>query len=67
MSQSDKCQKWALIIEQQIRSKLSVKDFCHQQRVSYQTFYYWSKRLNEQQTEKQVAQAVSLTMQVMSV
>lgn len=58
MNQLEKRQKWALIIEQHKQSQLSIKDFCHQQAISYQTFYYWSKRLNETPSEKQIAQAI---------
>ncbi|WP_422615212.1 IS66 family insertion sequence element accessory protein TnpA [Grimontia marina] len=34
------------MVEQQKQSQLSIKQFCADCGLSYQTFYYWSKRLS---------------------
>jgi hypothetical protein len=45
MNQEQKRAHWASVIEQQQHSQLSIKQFCTDNNISYQTFYYWSKRL----------------------
>lgn len=45
MNQAQKRAHWASVIEQQKQSQLSIKQFCEDNNISYQTFYYWSKRL----------------------
>ncbi|WP_102539196.1 IS66 family insertion sequence element accessory protein TnpA, partial [Vibrio breoganii] len=37
---------WAQILEQQKQSPFSIKQFCTEQSISYQTFHYWSKKLS---------------------
>ncbi|MCT8858024.1 IS66 family insertion sequence element accessory protein TnpA, partial [Shewanella xiamenensis] len=45
MNQEQKRAHWATVVEQQKQSTLSIKQFCADSGISYQTFYYWSKRL----------------------
>lgn len=45
MNQGQKRAHWATVVEQQKQSTLSIKQFCADSGISYQTFYYWSKRL----------------------
>ena len=45
MKQEQKCAHWASIIEQQKHSQLTIKQFCQDNDIHYQTFFYWSKRL----------------------
>ncbi len=45
MNQEQKRAHWVSIVEQQKQSQLSIKQFCTDSGISYQTFYYWSKRL----------------------
>lgn len=45
MNQSEKRQKWSKIIQEQKKTQLSMKVFCQQNNINYQTFYYWSKQL----------------------
>ena len=45
MNQSEKHQKWPNTIQEQKQSQLSIKAFCQQNKISYQTFYYWSKQI----------------------
>ncbi|WP_390904851.1 IS66 family insertion sequence element accessory protein TnpA [Vibrio rarus] len=33
---------------------MSVKQFCFDNNINYQTFYYWSKKLNEPEVQTQV-------------
>ncbi|WP_241828150.1 IS66 family insertion sequence element accessory protein TnpA [Salinivibrio kushneri] len=47
MKQAQKRAHWAAIIEQQKQSTVSIKQFCQDNAIPYQTFYYWSKRLRE--------------------
>ena len=47
MNQQSKRDHWANISEQQKESNLSIKQFCIDNEISYQTFYYWSKKLSE--------------------
>ncbi|WP_411912755.1 IS66 family insertion sequence element accessory protein TnpA [Vibrio sp. Vb1729] len=37
-------------MEQQKQSQLSIKQFCEDNGISYQTFFYWSKRLRSPET-----------------
>lgn len=53
MNQQNKREHWANILEQQQQSGLSIKQFCINN-ISYQTFYYWSKKLNQSEPETQV-------------
>lgn len=45
MKQEQKRAHWASIIEQQKHSQLTIKQFCQDNGINYQTFFYWSKRL----------------------
>jgi hypothetical protein len=45
MNQEQKRTHWVSIVEQQKQSQLSIKQFFTDSGISYQTFYYWSKRL----------------------
>ncbi|MGF1907825.1 IS66 family insertion sequence element accessory protein TnpA [Aliivibrio salmonicida] len=47
MNQQGKRNHWANILEQQKESNLSIKQFCIDNEISYQTLYYWSKKLSE--------------------
>ena len=47
MNQQSKRDHWANILEQQKNSNLSIKQFCIDNEISYQTFYYRSKKLSE--------------------
>ncbi|MGR6861570.1 IS66 family insertion sequence element accessory protein TnpA [Aliivibrio salmonicida] len=47
MNQQSKRDHWANISEQQKKSNLSIKQFCIDNEISYQTFYYRSKKLSE--------------------
>ncbi|WP_438944544.1 IS66 family insertion sequence element accessory protein TnpA [Shewanella electrica] len=40
----------ASIVEQQKQSQLSIKPFCENNSINYQTFFYWSKRLRSHET-----------------
>ncbi|OOE56172.1 transposase, partial [Salinivibrio sp. ML323] len=42
MKQAQKRAHWAAIIEQQKQSTVSIKQFCQDNAIPYQTFYYWS-------------------------
>jgi NRPS condensation-like uncharacterized protein len=46
MNQEQKRHHWAQILEQQKQSPFSIKQFCTEQSISYQTFHYWSKKLS---------------------
>lgn len=46
MNQEQKRAHWLSVIEQQKQSQLSIKQFCEDKGISYQTFFYWSKRLS---------------------
>ncbi|MCL1164439.1 helix-turn-helix domain-containing protein [Shewanella chilikensis] len=50
MNQEQKRTHWASVIEQQKQSQLSIKQFCEDKGISYQTFFYWSKRLRSPET-----------------
>ncbi|HDY8011848.1 TPA: helix-turn-helix domain-containing protein [Vibrio vulnificus] len=54
MDQQSKREHWAAILEQQQQSKLSIKQFCSEQNLSYQTFHYWSKKLTQPEPETKV-------------
>ena len=54
MEQQSKREHWATILDQQRQSKLSIKQFCTEQNLSYQTFYYWSKKLTQPEPETKV-------------
>ncbi|PFG46188.1 hypothetical protein ATG66_3310 [Vibrio sp. ES.051] len=54
MEQQSKRDHWANILEEQRQGNLTIKQFCAQQNVSYQTFHYWSKKLNQPEPETQV-------------
>jgi hypothetical protein len=54
MNQTEKRLKWFQILEEQKQSQLSIKTFCQQNQISYQTFYYWSKRLNDTEEQQKV-------------
>ncbi len=54
MNQQDKRTHWAGILEQQQRSGLSIRQFCIDNRISYQTFYYWAKKLNQPEPQTEV-------------
>ncbi|WP_410175442.1 IS66 family insertion sequence element accessory protein TnpA [Plesiomonas shigelloides] len=45
MNQQQKCAHWTSVIEQQKQSLVSIKLFCKEKGISYQAFFYWSKRL----------------------
>ena len=47
MNQQSKRDHWANILEQQKNSNLSIKQFCIDNKINYQTLYYWSKKLSE--------------------
>lgn len=50
MNQEHKRTHWASVIEKQKQSQLSIKQFCEDKGISYQTFFYWSKRLRSPET-----------------
>ncbi|MGI2168529.1 IS66 family insertion sequence element accessory protein TnpA [Shewanella oncorhynchi] len=50
MNQEQKRTHWASVIERQKQSQLSIKQFCEDKGISYQTFFYWSKRLRSPET-----------------
>lgn len=50
MNQAQKRAHWTAVIEQQKQSQLSIKQFCQANGISYQTFFYWSKRLHSTDT-----------------
>ncbi len=54
MDQQSKREHWAAILEQYQQSKLSIKQFCTEQNLSYQTFHYWSKKLTHPKPETKV-------------
>lgn len=54
MNQQNKREPWANILEKQQQNGLSIKQFCLNNNISYQTFYYWSKKLNQPEPETQV-------------
>ena len=54
MNQQNKREHWANILEKQQQSGFSIKQFCLNNNISYQTFYYWSKKLNQPEPETQV-------------
>ncbi len=54
MSQQNKQQHWINILEQQQQSGVSIKQFCAEQNINYQTFYYWSKKLSKPEPKTQV-------------
>lgn len=39
-------EQWAVLIEQQTQSGLSINEFCHQQDLALATFSKWKRRLN---------------------
>ncbi len=45
MNQEQKRAHWAAIVEEQQHSSLSIKRFCADKDISYQTFFYWAKQL----------------------
>jgi hypothetical protein len=52
MNQEQKHTHWASVIKQQQHSQLSIKQFCTDNNINYQTFYYWSKRLRAPDTRQ---------------
>lgn len=58
MKQAQKRAHWTAIIEQQKQSTVSIKQFCQDNAIPYQTFYYWSKRLREHQQAQTVQPVV---------
>jgi hypothetical protein len=42
MNQAQKRAHWTSVIEQQKQSQLSIKQFCEDNGINYQTFFYWS-------------------------
>ncbi len=54
MNQQNKREHWANILEKQQQSGFSIKQFCLNNNISYQTFYYWSKKLNQPEPKTQV-------------
>lgn len=55
MNQEQKRHHWAQILEQQQSSNLTIKQFCLNNDINYQTFHYWFKKFNkpEEQTQAQ--------------
>ncbi|MDN2483398.1 IS66 family insertion sequence element accessory protein TnpA [Vibrio agarivorans] len=54
MDHQSKRKHWSAILEQQRQSNLGIKQFCTEQNISYQTFYYWSKKLSQPEPETRV-------------
>lgn len=54
MNQEQKRHHWALILEQQQNSNLTIKQFCLDNDINYQTFHYWFKKLNKPEVQTQV-------------
>lgn len=54
MRQQTRREHWTNVLEQQQQSGLSIKQFCLGQNISYQTFYYWSKKLTQPEPEPQI-------------
>lgn len=50
MNQEQKRAHWVSVIEQQKQSQLSIKQFCEDSNINYQTFFYWSRRLRSPET-----------------
>jgi transposase-like protein len=48
MTQTEKRKFWLEILEQQKQSALSIPDFCQQHNINYQTFHYWVKKFESQ-------------------
>ena len=54
MNQQNKHDHWTDVLEKQRASHLSIKQFCIDYEINYQTFYYWSKKLREPDVKTQV-------------
>ena len=54
MDQQSKRDHWANILDQQKESNLSIKQFCIDNEISYQTLYYWSKKLSESEVTTKI-------------
>lgn len=54
MNQQNKRNHWARVLESQQTSNLSIKQFCLDNEINYQTFYYCSKKLSEPDVKAQV-------------
>jgi hypothetical protein len=54
MSQQTRREHWTNVLEQQQQSGLNIKQFCLVQNISYQTFYYWSKKLTQPEIETKI-------------
>lgn len=54
MKQLNKRDHWKRVLKKQKASNLSIKQFCIDNEINYQTFYYWSKKLNEPEVNTQV-------------
>ncbi|WP_156684051.1 IS66 family insertion sequence element accessory protein TnpA [Vibrio sp. UCD-FRSSP16_30] len=54
MNQEQKRHHWAQILEQQLNSNSTIKQFCLDNGINYQTFHYWFKKLNKLEEQIQV-------------
>jgi len=52
---------WAQVIEERIRSELSIKMYCQQIGIATNTYYYWQRRLREAACEQLIAIPVETT------
>ena len=54
MNQEQKRHHWDQILEQQRNSNLTIKQFCLDNDINYQTFHYWFKKINKPEEQTQV-------------
>lgn len=57
LSQEVKMQQWANLIKTCRESELSVKEWCKQNNIAEQTYYYWLKKIREKLVEQTPIQA----------
>lgn len=48
---AERRQLWIDRVQQQIASGLNKKEWCHQNQVPLDTFYYWSEKLDHKKSE----------------
>ncbi len=54
MNQQNKREHWTRVLEKHKASNLSIKQFCIDNDINYQTFYYWSKKISEPDVKTRV-------------
>ena len=62
MGRKNGVEKWKTLIEEQQNSGLSIREWCQQHQIDKTRYYYWRRRIQSQEQEKDEIQFAELSL-----